>query len=187
MSITAFGTPGWRWLHEPAAWSAQDATVEATTSPGTDFWRRTHYGFVRDNGHVLAREAAGDFTLRATFDGDYTDQYDQAGAMVRADADNWIKTGIELVDGVHQLSAVVTREVSDWSVVALPSAPESVTVDVRREGDTVTIRYGLDGAAPEKMLRLAYFPPAVPVLAGVMCASPDGKGFTARFRDVTVT
>lgn len=184
MTHTAFGTDGWRWLREPETWSANGDVVTAVTQPDSDFWRVTHYGFVRDNGHVLGRDADGDFTLTATFSGEYRDLYDQAGVMLRIDEENWIKTGIELVDGVQQLSAVVTRGMSDWSVVALPVAPASVTVAVERKGDTVTVRYGLDGAAPETMLRLAYFPPGVTVLAGVMCASPDGSGFPARFADV---
>ncbi|GIG66977.1 DUF1349 domain-containing protein [Phytomonospora endophytica] len=184
MTITAFGTDGWRWLHEPAAWSATDGVVEATTRPDSDFWRTTHYGFIRDNGHVLGRDVEGDFTLTATFSGAYRDLYDQAGVMLRLDEENWVKTGIELVDGVRQLSAVVTRGVSDWSVVPLPAAPASVTLAVERRGDTVTVRYGLDGGEPATMLRLAYFPPDVGVLAGVMCASPDGSGFTARFEEV---
>lgn len=186
MTHTAFGTDGWRWLHEPAAWSADGDAVEATTLPDSDFWRTTHYGFIRDNGHVLGRDVEGDFTFTATFAGAYRDLYDQAGVMLRIDEENWIKTGVELVDGVQQLSAVVTRGVSDWSVVPVPVAPSAVTLAVERKGDTVTVRYGLDGAA-ETMLRLAYFPPGVPVFAGVMCASPDGGGFTTRFSGVGIS
>jgi regulation of enolase protein 1 (concanavalin A-like superfamily) len=37
------------------------------------------------------------------------------------------------------------------------------------------------------MLRLAYFPPELSVLAGVMCASPTGKGFTTRFENIAIT
>jgi regulation of enolase protein 1 (concanavalin A-like superfamily) len=76
------------------------------------------------------------------------------------------------------LSVVVTREMSDWSVIPLEHAPDAVTLDVQRTGDAVTVTYG------EAMLRLAYFPPGVPVLAGAMCASPTGRGFTVRFSRV---
>ncbi|GAA2791259.1 hypothetical protein GCM10020219_073190 [Nonomuraea dietziae] len=51
----------------------------------------------------------------------------------------------------------------------------------------MTVRYGLDGAEPEEMLRLAAFPEGVPALAGAMAAAPVGKGFAARFDDVRVT
>lgn len=181
--ITAFGTAGWRWLNEPKRWTTDDG-LRVTTDPDTDFWRTTHYGFVRDTGHVLGVDTTGDLTLTATFAGEYAEQYDQAGVALRIDERNWIKSGIELVDGQQQLSAVVTRDVSDWSVVALPDGAERVTIRAARAGDTVTISYGLDGAEPRTMLRLAYFPPELSVLAGVMCASPTGKGFMTRFEHV---
>ncbi|MGB3442217.1 MAG: DUF1349 domain-containing protein [Actinophytocola sp.] len=173
---------GWRWFNESGAWEGNTVT----TDPDTDFWRTTHYGFVRDTGHILGVDKAGDFELTATFAGDYTEQYDQAGIAIRLDERNWIKSGIELVDGQQQLSAVVTRDVSDWSVVALGEHAETVTIKAARAGDTVTISYGLNGAPPATMLRLAYFPPELSVLAGVMCASPTGKGFTTRFDNIMI-
>ena len=39
--------------------------------------------------------------------------------MIRIDAENYIKTGIEYVDGKYNLSAVVTHKTSDWSVIQL--------------------------------------------------------------------
>lgn len=173
---------GWHWFNEPAQWHGNTVT----TDPDTDFWRTTHYGFVRDTGHILGTDRTGDFELTVTFAGDYAEQYDQAGIAIRADEKNWIKSGIELVDGQQQLSAVVTREVSDWSVVALAEPAGSVTIKAARTGDTVTISYGLNGAPPATMLRLAYFPPELSVLAGVMCASPTGKGFATRFENITI-
>ncbi|MEV7682035.1 DUF1349 domain-containing protein [Streptomyces sp. NPDC088341] len=184
---SCLGFTDWSWLNPPAHWSPYDDALDVTTAPDTDFWVTTHYGFVRDTGHALLRPVPGNFVLRATFTGDYREQYDQAGLLLRADEKNWIKTGIEYVDGRQQLSAVVTREVSDWNVVPLAhltDSPAPVTVEMRREGDTVTIHYGIDGS-PATMLRLAYFPPDVAAQAGPMCASPDGKGFTARFTSLS--
>jgi regulation of enolase protein 1 (concanavalin A-like superfamily) len=175
--IEAFGTSGWEWLNEPRTWSAGE-DLQATTDPDTDFWRTTHYGYVRGSGHVFGRRIEGDLRLTVTFHADYADQYDQAGAALWIDERNWIKTGTELVDGRHMLSVVVTREMSDWSVIPLEHAPDAVTLDVQRTGDAVTVTYG------EAMLRLAYFPPGVPVLAGAMCASPTGPGFAVRFSRV---
>jgi hypothetical protein len=43
------------WLNEPPAWEARGETLIVTVGPQTDFWRTTHYGFVRDTGHLWFR------------------------------------------------------------------------------------------------------------------------------------
>lgn len=182
--MEAFGSQDWQWLNPPEqAEGGQGLTI--TTSPDTDFWQKTHYGFVRDTGHALVRKVTGGFTATTSFAGEYTHLYDQAGLLLRIDESNWIKTGVEYVDGEQLLSVVVTREVSDWSVLPLPESTEKVTIAAERAGDTVTVRYGVNGAAPDRMVRLAYFPPDPPLFAGVMAASPQGPGFTVRFDTFT--
>ncbi len=176
---------GWTWFNEPATWEPAGDTLTVTTDPDTDFWRTTHYGYVRDTGHILGT-GARDFTLTATFRGEYRDQYDQAGIAIRVDERNWIKSGIELVDGHQQISAVVTREFSDWSVAPVPD-PTSVTIKAERTGDAVTITYGLDGADPDTLLRVAYLEPGTTAHAGVMAASPTGRGFPTTFTNVGLT
>jgi regulation of enolase protein 1 (concanavalin A-like superfamily) len=173
---------GWRWLNEPAQWTGDTITAD----PETDFWRTTHYGYVHENAHILGTDRTGDFELTVTFAADYQALYDQAGIGLWIDERNWIKSGIEFVEDRQLLSAVVTRDVSDWSVIPLAEPAEKVTVKAAREGDAVTIHYGLNGSPPAEMLRLAYFPPGLSVLAGVMCASPTGKGFATRFEDITI-
>lgn len=41
------------WLNEPGDWIMEPDHLVAVTEQGTDFWRETHYGFVRDNGHFF--------------------------------------------------------------------------------------------------------------------------------------
>ncbi len=38
------------WLNEPPAWNDADGVLTMTTGDKTDFWRETHYGFIRDSG-----------------------------------------------------------------------------------------------------------------------------------------
>ncbi|MFD1938126.1 DUF1349 domain-containing protein [Nonomuraea mangrovi] len=184
--IMAFGSSDWQWINPPREWTADDG-LSLVCDPGTDLWRKTHYGYTYDTAHLFGRIVSGDFALTVTFTGDYAEQYDQAGAVLRIDEENWVKAGVEYVDGAFHLSTVVTREVSDWSVLPLPQTSGSVTFALERKGDAVTVRYGLDGAAPESMLRLAYFPAAVPTLAGAMAAAPVGKGFPVRVDDLSIT
>ncbi|MEU9890613.1 DUF1349 domain-containing protein [Sphaerisporangium sp. NPDC051011] len=183
---------GWQWINEPAKWSAgtlgtEEDDLVVTADARTDLWRVTHYGFTYDTAHLFGTTVTGDARVTTTFRAPWAAQYDQAGAMIRIDEKNWIKAGVEYVDGRLNVSAVVTRDVSDWSVAPALGPAETITVDLAREGDTVTVRYGLDGAEPVTMLRLAYFPPGVPALAGVMCAAPQGNGFEVRFTNISVS
>ncbi|GAA4947574.1 regulation of enolase protein 1 (concanavalin A-like superfamily) [Nonomuraea thailandensis] len=184
--IMAFGETGWQWQNAPKQWTVDDG-LSLFCDPGTDLWRTTHYGYVNDNAHLFGRTQSGDLRLTVTFSGEYAEQYDQAGAVLRIDEHHWIKAGVEYVDGGFHLSTVVTRQFSDWSVLPLGRAASAVTFDLERAGDAVTVRYGLDGAAPRTMLRLAYFPPGEAALAGAMAAAPAGKGFPVRFTEIRLT
>ena len=45
-----------QWLNEPPVWQMNDDRLHVVTGPNTDFWRVTHYGFIRDNGHFYYDE-----------------------------------------------------------------------------------------------------------------------------------
>ena len=57
--------------------------LNVSTEQETDFWRETHYGFNRDNGHFFNCETNGDFTAELRVQAQYDELYDQAGIMVR--------------------------------------------------------------------------------------------------------
>jgi uncharacterized protein len=173
------------WLNEPPAWKIKDEALMVTAGPRTDFWRTTHYGFVRDNGHLWFESWEGDFITGVKVTGAYRDRYDQAGLMVRLDEWTWLKCGVEFVDGVQQASVVVTRGHSDWSVLPLAGAPSAVWFRVARHDDAVAVWYSPDGA-DFTLLRLAHLPDRGVAELGPMCASPDGDGFTARFDEYDV-
>jgi regulation of enolase protein 1 (concanavalin A-like superfamily) len=173
-----------RWLNEPPAWSEHGSELRLTTAPDTDFWRTTHYGFVRDSGHFRYRGVAGDFAARVQIEGAYRDQYDQAGLMVRLDQATWMKCGIEYVDGRQWASAVITRELSDWSVVELEPAPARLWFEVRRTGEAVQVSYGEN--APGRLLRLGALTRDRELGVGVMAASPEGRGFEVVLSDFAV-
>jgi regulation of enolase protein 1 (concanavalin A-like superfamily) len=174
------------WLNPPPRWSGDAGGLELETGEGTDFWRETFYGFVRDSGHAWLAPVAGDFSLAARFRGGYEALYDQAGLMLRRDAREWIKAGVEFTDGAMHFSVVVTGPRSDWSVIPLPEATPATEVAARltRHGDAVRVQYALDGG-PWRMARLAPFGDG-PALAGVMACSPERAGFRARFEGIEV-
>jgi len=183
--MAAPATGALEWHNEPPAWHVRGDTLVVTAAPRTDFWRTTHYGFIRDSGHFYARRISGDFVAEVKVSGSYRDLYDQAGLMVRLDAAHWMKCGIEFVNGVQQVSAVVTREYSDWSVVPLPDPPPALWLRVSRRGSALEVQYALDGER-YALLRLAYLPPAEAMRVGPMCASPEGNGVSVAFEGFTV-
>jgi regulation of enolase protein 1 (concanavalin A-like superfamily) len=172
---------GYRWLNEPPSWADRNGVLEVTTGDRTDFWRKTHYDFVRDDGHFRYREVSGDFTATLAFGGDYEELYDQAGLMLRIDEENWIKAGIEFVGGRPTLSAVVTRGHSDWSTMPLAGNAEWIQIRCTRQASAVRLAWS-DGTAPFSLFRLAYLPASDTILVGPMCCSPQRAGFVARFR-----
>lgn len=173
------------WYNKPAIWSEEKDLIYIRVEGDTDFWRITHYDFIRDTGHFYYREQAGDFVASVNVTGQYKSLYDQAGLMVRLDERNWIKAGIEYVDEEQHVSAVVTREFSDWSVCSQPHNPETVYLRLTRQSDSIRIDYSFDDFNYQ-MLRLAYFPSDVPVQIGLMAAAPDGSGFDVTFGQFAV-
>ena len=174
------------WFNEPETWKQEGETLLVRADAGTDFWRKTHYNFVRDSGHFYYECVSGNFSVETEFQAQYGSLYDQAGLMVRSDSAVWMKTGIEYVNEIHYVSAVVTREFSDWSVVPLRSYSGSLKLRLRRESGAVIVEYG----GPEGswiMLRTAYLSDAPELQVGRMVAAPDGPGFLATFTRYTVT
>lgn len=168
------------WYNEAPSWDVRGDTITVTAGAKTDFWRETHYGFIRDSGNFFYRQVQGDFVAEVKISGEYQDLYDQAGLMVRLDEANWLKCGVEFVNGVQQASAVVTRNYSDWSVVPLPQNPSTLWLHVTRHSTAVEVQYSLDGEQ-YAMLRLAYLTSVETVNVGMMCASPEGNGFPVKF------
>ena len=176
------------WLNEPPRAALENDELVVTTGRETDFWRTTSYDFVHDDGHFLGLPLEGDAAVEVTFRCDFEAAFDQAGLMLRADAEHWIKTGVELSDGIFYAGAVVTVGRSDWSVSPLPDAVRGqwLTFRASRAGDAVTIRYRVGDEAGWRFLRLAYFPPELAVSAGPMCCSPTRAGLSVRFRPARV-
>ncbi len=172
-------------MNEPPAWEQRGDVLVVTAAPETDFWRKTHDGGIRDTGHALLQQWRGDFIAEVAVSGNYRDQYDQAGLMIRLDETVWLKCGIERLDGAQQVSAVVTRDVSDWSVVPLPTPPTTLRLLVDRVGGTIEVRYGLDQGAAT-LLHQTYLTDAKTLSIGPMCASPKGTGMTATFTGFSI-
>lgn len=168
------------WLNPPGNWSADGAQLRVTTDANTDFWRKTSYGFIRDSGHFFGTQIDGDFTAQVQVSAQYASLYDQAGLMVRIDAENWIKCGVEFSDGQLLLSTVLTVDKSDWAVSVAPPMPDGFWLRVTVAQGVIRVQYSTDGKL-WPLLRLAPFPVAARYLAGPMCCTPERGGLEVVF------
>ncbi|MEU6207858.1 DUF1349 domain-containing protein [Micromonospora musae] len=170
------------WLRQPVrAERTPEGDLVVEPAAGSDLWRHTSYGFVHDDAPALLAPLPADTAVEVTFRLEWTEQFDQAGVLVRVDDRNWIKAGVEFSDGQPQVGAVVTRELSDWSVAPVPEwAGQEVTVRASRAGDALTVRARVAGE-PWRLVRLAPLAPDAAVSAGPFCCSPTRGGLTVRF------
>lgn len=174
-----------QWFNEPEKWEIKDRSLSLFVTPQSDYWRISHYGFTVDDAPFYYALYGGEFEAKVKITGDYQTRFDQAGLMLRIDAENYIKAGIEFVDGKFNLSTVVTHKTSDWSVISLDKAVPFIWIKAVRRLDAVEIFYSFDDKT-YTMMRNAYFQDHVPVMVGVMAACPDGKGFEATFESFKV-
>jgi uncharacterized protein len=174
-----------QWLNEPASWQRTGDVLRVSVDPGTDFWRTTGYGYIHDNGHVYGDLLPGDLDVSVRVRGTFANQYDQAGIMLRADEQTWLKTGVEFFEGRPRLSTVLTVGWSSWMVADLPPGLDEVALRVSRRGDAVEVRYAI-GEGPAELAALVFLPPERELLAGIVCAAPEGTGFSVTFHDLRI-
>lgn len=176
-----------RWSAAPRRWSP-GPPLEVLTDPETDFWQRTHYGFRRDNGHLLSAPVRGDFTLLVAVDYAPNAQYDQCGAFIRADPDNWIKCSVEYetAELSHLGSVVTLGGFSDWGTQEIASSVREITYRVQRAGEDFLVEWSHDGAAWHQ-LRVCHFTDCPDELSvGFYACSPTGAGFICRARQIEI-
>lgn len=175
-----------QWFNEPEKWEVKNKILSMFVTPQSDYWRISHYGFTVDDAPFYYTTYGGEFEVKVKITGDYKARFDQMGLMLRIDHENYIKTGIEFVDGKYNLSTVVTHKTSDWSVIELDKKISYVWIKAVRRIDAVEVFYSFDDKT-YTMMRNAYLQDNTPVMVGLMAASPDGNGFEAKFENFKVT
>lgn len=206
---------GFEWLNEPPEWNDDGSTMTLVPGPQTDFWRRTLEDkltdedfaalglttgqYVVNNGHLYYSEADGDFTVSVKVAGEFSSQYDQAGLMVRQDDENWIKYGLEIVQGTwadryeyrgsaHLLGCTFTSHGwSEWSVLPqFPQEPSVIWLRIIREGHSFFVDFSLDGEE-FNLIKLCSMPDATRLQVGRYATAPTGNGFPVTFTDYGLT
>ena len=181
--------PGFNWHCPPPTWGFDHEGLFIAPAPATDFWQRTHYGFSADNGHFLHAQIATDFVCTATVRLEPRHQYDQAGLMVRLDAECWIKTSVEFeLDAPNRLGVVVTHHgFSDWSTQDLDATVDTISFRITRTGREflISASFGAHDWMQLRMVRLACNPNAL-LAVGPYACSPKGGGFRCVFTELVL-
>lgn len=175
-----------QWFNEPSQWNVKNNVLTMQVTPQSDYWRISHYGFTVDDAPFLYTTRGGEFEVKAKISGDYKVRFDQAGLMLRIDKENYIKAGIEYVDGHYNLSCVVTHHTSDWSVITLDRPVPYIWIKAVRRLDAVEVFYSFDDKE-YTMMRNCWLADNSPVKVGLMAACPDGQGFQATFEHFQIT
>eukprot|EP01080_Neovahlkampfia_damariscottae_P004135 gene4135-7445_t len=178
----------WQWDNDkPKNYKVKKDEIIITSSPKSDYWRKTHYGFIRHNGNFFYQKIKGNFKISIDFQGKYEELYDQAGLMLKINEKEWIKTGIEYVDGIQKASVVVTNEYSDWSVIPLQKPSEWFTIQLERKEETVQVTYSNDLKMSFDLLRMTFIRNVEEVNVGIFVASPTSeKGFETHFKNIII-
>ena len=171
------------WHCEPTAWGIKENKLHVVCDGNTDFWQKTHYGFRADNGHFLYVELEGDFTLETHVDCEFQHQYDQAGLMVWASEDFWVKSSVENEIGEpRKLGAVVTNHgYSDWSTQDVNDSVTYYRLQLIRHGSDYKLSYFLESTSTWVQIRLFHLFDKPMVRAGIYACSPKEGGFRATF------
>ncbi len=175
-----------KWLNEPVSATISENKLVVRAKPKTDFWRKTFFGYVTDSGHFFHLPVRGDFVFEARVEGQYAAQYDQAGLMVRIDAQNWVKCGTEFSDNARHASVVFTREFSDGSTMSDLVTSGPVWWRVVRRPDSLETLCSADGQNFTSV-RFGYLVPSATAEVGIMCAAPEGGGFQCAFDNLKLT
>jgi regulation of enolase protein 1 (concanavalin A-like superfamily) len=172
-------TGGLLWFCPPGSWSTKDDGLEESqrgwwklskedselclAPPAKrDFWRKTYYEplLVKDDAPFLYRSVCLKdlpITIETGFSISSKSQFDQAGILVRLDHEHWLKTGIEVVDGIPRLSCVVTNSFSDWSTQSFPKAEIAIRVHVLpQQGGSLVVEAAPLGSDEWTFIRIAH-------------------------------
>lgn len=184
--------PKLQWYNPPQVWQICDSRLMIEPDANTDYWRKTHYGFIADNGHFLWTEVAGDAIMTTHVRFYPAHQYDQAGLMVRLSPACWLKTSVEYEPHEpDRLGVVVTNDgYSDWSTQNFPGNRDELLLRVRREGSDYFVEYLLPDRRkhPDSgtwtQIRMAHLHEddgQRPIQCGLYACSPKESGYRAEF------
>lgn len=177
------------WTFEPEKAEIKPERISIVTEPGTDLWKRTYYGTEVTNAPMLQMKSAEPyftFSFKASFE--YKKNFDQCGAVIYLDSENWMKASIEAEnEDFQRLGSVVTNHsYSDWASQDIPADITEVWYRLSRREKDFLIEYSLDGETFRQMRIFRLIEGGGEIAFGLYACSPDESSFEAVFSEFSL-
>jgi len=178
------------WTREPESFTIAEDKIEIVTRPHTDLWQRTYYHFRNDNAPVLqmkTEEKYFSFTVKTAFESKC--RFDQCGAVMYLDSENWLKASVEYENESFQhLGSVVTNNgYSDWATTEIDADIKSMWYRLSRREDDYCIECSADGVVFKQMRICHMHKGDGAIRFGIYACSPENSSFKATFTDMQIT
>lgn len=178
------------WTRAPKSYQILDDGIEIITSPNTDLWQRTYYGFRNDNAPLLQIKTTNkyfSFTVKTKFDS--KKRFDQCGIVIYLDQDNWLKASTEFENNkIQRLGSVVTNlGYSDWATTDIDASINEVWYRLSRRQSDYLIEYSYDGINFYQMRICHLFKGDQAINFGIYACSPEDSSFKAMFSHLNLS
>lgn len=192
-----------KWINQPNSSEITKNTLKIRTTPNTDFWQHTYYGFKNDNAPALLLESNTNFSFTSKVSFKYQNRFDQCGIIIYQNSDSWFKASIEYENNsFSRLGSVVTNNgYSDWATTDIPST-ELIWYRLSRRGSDFLIEFSPEGIEFRQM-RIFHLhnlgntstqmgelnppkEPDLPIRFGLYACSPMDSSFEAKFSNLTL-
>lgn len=179
-----------KWINKPQEFSINENKIEIKTTPKTDFWQRTYYGFRNDNAPAVLMSTDKkffSFTVKTDFNSNH--RFDQCGVIIYQDSDNWFKASIEYENNIYQrLGSVVTNNgYSDWSTSDIKSDIKTMYYRLSRRNSDFCIENSYDGKVFNQMRIFHLFKAQDEINFGLYACSPENSSFNAIFTNMNIS
>ena len=113
-----------RWMNDPERFIINEKEIIIETSPYTSLWSRTYFKNVTFNAPILIFPVEENFTFSAKVNFSFNEVDDQAGILVHANSDNYLKACVQCYDNStnllsttltsHGYSDIASREIGNF-------------------------------------------------------------------------
>lgn len=179
-----------KWINKPQEFSINENKIEIKTTPKTDFWQRTYYGFKNDNAPAILMATDKrffSFTVKTDFNSNH--RFDQCGIIIYQDSDNWFKASIEYENNIYQrLGSVVTNNgYSDWSTTDIKADIKTMYYRLSRRNSDFCVENSYDGKVFNQMRIFHLFKGQDEINFGLYACSPENSSFNAIFTNMNIS